>query len=95
MTFSQEDCKKWLPYIQAIAMGKKLKVWNGCLEAPREGVEYTSDPRYIYTDDQGQEIYKARIDDFDIISELPIIRGNRTIVDPLLFYTIMDEEDSC
>lgn len=44
MNWNSEDCKKWLPFVQAVADGKKVKLLVGTYEGEKEWVTLESLP---------------------------------------------------
>lgn len=44
MNWNREDCKRWLPFVQAVADGKKVKILIGTFGGEKEWVTLESLP---------------------------------------------------
>ena len=44
MNWTQDDCKRWLPFVQAVADGKKVKLLVGKYSGEKEWVTLESLP---------------------------------------------------
>ena len=89
--WTKEDCQKWLPYVIAVAQGKEIEEWTGAMEKVQDGDDTQYSEVHRFTDENGN-VYASALDtEYNCLGNiLPIIRSNKTTIDPLQYLRIKE-----
>lgn len=94
MFWTKEECQEWLPFVAAVAAGKRIASWTGYMESVegKDPALFTEDDRHRFHDDKGV-LYASRKDDEwrDNGNALPITHQNRVyITHPAMYLKIIE-----
>ena len=92
MTLTQEDAKKWLPFIQAVAEGKDILMWTGWMEKVDPEKEDLYSKEHTFKDDDGQRYASLKENEYQFIGcVLPMNhRSREPISDPELYFKVKE-----
>lgn len=94
MTLTQEEAKKWLPFIQAVAEGKEILMWTGLMESVDPEKEDLYSKEHAFKDNDGH-VYASLIEsEYQSMGcMLPMNHRNREpIYDPELYFKVKEPE---
>jgi len=95
MTLTQEDAKKWLPFIQAVAEGKEILMWTGLMEKVDPEKEDLYSKEHVFEDDEyGQKYASLKETEYSSMGcMLPMNhRSREPIHDPEVYFKIKEPE---
>lgn len=92
MTLTQEDAKKWLPFIQAVAEGKEILMWTGWMEKVDPEKEDLYSKEHTFKDDDGQRYASLKENEYQLLGNvITLNHSNRQpISDPELYFKIKE-----
>lgn len=94
MFWTKEECIAWLPFVQAVAEGKHIGVWTGCM-ASTEGKDpalFTDNELHRFVDTNGVLFASKKDEEWhDNGNILPLSHPNRvSITHPELYIKILE-----
>ncbi|MBR6403175.1 MAG: hypothetical protein IKS48_07305 [Eubacterium sp.] len=94
MTLTQEDAKKWLPFIQAVAEGKEILMWTGLMESVdpvKEGHGFYS-TEHSFKDPNGNRYASLKETEYQSLGNMIVFNhGNKEpIYNPELYFKIKE-----
>jgi len=92
MTLRQEDAKKWLPFIQAVAEGKEILMWTGWMEKVDPEKEDLYSKEHSFKDDDGQRYASLKENEYQLLGNIIMLnhQNRLPISDPELYFKIKE-----
>lgn len=92
MTLAQEDAKKWLPFIQAVAEGKKILMWTGWMEKVDPEKEDLYSKEHSFKDNDGQRYASLKESEYQSLGNTIVLNhtNNMPISDPEMYFKIKE-----
>lgn len=92
MTLTQEDAKKWLPFIQAVTEGKEILMWTGWMEKVDPEKEDLYSEEHAFKDDNGQRYASLKENEYQLLGNVIMLnhQNRQPISDPELYFKIKE-----
>ena len=92
MTLTQEDAKKWLPFIQAVAEGKEILIWTGWMEKVDPEKEDSYSEEHSFKDDDGQQYASLKENEYQLLGNVIMLnhQNRQPISDPEMYFKIKE-----
>jgi len=92
MTLTQEDAKKWLPFIQAVAEGKEILMWTGIMESVNPENEDLYSKEHAFTDNDGHMYASLVESEYQLLGNIITLNhsNRQPISDPELYFKIKE-----